>query len=233
MTSKSKRASHCRVILTITILLIIIAMFIGGVLLCGAAWFAVGLVYELEEVEDPQILVEKEVAIDPGALPEHSTEQDWYRIAVQILEDHGWDLAPNLTVVSALVSCQSCPTWSRLDMDFADAYLHGVVPYLKMASISFDQNTNTASVLIEHQALRWRHDTLDLSKAKVGLCEALEIADRYAVRDYREDASDGCKASIFLSDHVWKISYKESGEPWSEQLILVDSRTGKAKQVGR
>jgi hypothetical protein len=233
MTGKTKRASHCRVILTITILLIIIAMFVEGVLLCGAAWFAVGLVYELEEVEDPQILVEKEVTVDPDTLPEHPTEQDWYRIAVQILEDHGWNLAPNLTSFFVRVPCQSYPEPDLLSMNFADAYFEGVVPRLKTASVSFDQNTNTGSVLIEYQALRWRHDTLDLSKTNVGLYEALEIADRYGGRDYREDVNDKCRVIISLSEHVWNISYKESGEPWSEQRILVDFRTGEAKQASR
>ena len=150
---------------------------------------------------------------------------------MQLSEDHGWDLAPNLTWIGASGPCESYPEPDRFSADLADAYFDGVVPYLKWAWISFDRNTNTASVLIEHQALRWRHGTLDLSKPNIGLYEALEIADRYGGRDYREDVSDKCRVSISLNDHVWKITYKESGEPWAEQWIVVDSRTGKAKSA--
>ena len=234
MTGKNRRPSPSRVIrfrTIITIIAIGIALVVGCVLLCGAAWLTVGIVYDLEVVKHGETLVDKEVAIDPGVLPEHPAERDLYRIAAQLLEDHGWDLAPNLTWIGASGPCQSYPEPDRFFVDLADACFDGVVPYLKWAWISFDRNTNTASVLIEHQALRWRHDTLDLSKTDVGLYEALEIADRCGGRDYRQDVNDECRVYISLNDHVWKITYKESGEPWSEQWILIDSRTGKAKRA--
>lgn len=233
MTDKNRRQSRSQALRSCVLLAIAVGVYIDTALLCGAAWLTVGWVYNLEVVEDGETLVRKKVAIDPSVLPEHPTEQDLYRIAVQLLEDHGWNLDPNLTWLSASGSCQSYPKPDRFSVDFADAYFDGVVPHLKWAWISFDRNANTASVWIEHQAIRWRHDTLDLSKANVGMREALEIADRYGGRDYRKDVNDECRVSICLSDDAWNISYKESGEPWSEQRILVDFRTGKAKQVGR
>jgi hypothetical protein len=234
MTGKDRRPSHSRVIRfcsIITIIAIGVAVTVGCVLLCGAAWLTVGIVYDLEVVKHGEALVDKEVAIDPSVLPEHPTEQDLYRISEQLMEDHGWGLAPNLTWIGASGPCQSNPEPDRFSVHFADAYLNSVVPYLKWAWISFDRNTNTASVSIEHQPLRWRHDTLDLSDINIGLYDALEIADRHGGRDYREDLNDKCRVYVSLNDHVWKITYKESGEPWSEQWIVVDSRTGKAKRA--
>lgn len=232
MTGKNQRPSHSWVIrfrTIITIIAIGIALVVGCVLLGGAPWLALAWVSDLEVVEDGEILVDAEVAIDPGILPDHPAERDLYRIAVQLLEDHGWDLAPNLTWIGAGGPCESYPEPDRFSADFADAYFDGVVLYLKRAGISFDRNTNTASVLMEHQALRWKHDTLDLSKINVGLYEALEIADRHGGRDYRQDVNDECRVYIHLNDHVWKITYKESGEPWSERSTRVDSRTGEVK----
>ena len=234
MTGKNRRPSHSRVIRFCTIITIIaigIALVVGCVLLCGVSWLTVGIVYDLEEVKHGETLVDKDVAIDPGVLPDHPAERDLYRIAVQLLEDHGWDLAPNLPWIGAGGPCQSNPEPDRFSVDFADAYFDGVVPYLKWASISFDRNADTASVWIEHRALRWKHDTLDLSETNIGLYEALEIAELHGGRDYRQDVNSKCGVSIFLNDSVWNIGYKESGEPWSEQSIRVDYGTGEVKRA--
>jgi len=231
MTGKDRMPQQCRAIGLCTIIAICLQVLVGCVLLCGVAWFAVAWVSDLEVVEEGEILVHKEVAIHPGFLPEHPTERDWYQITAQLLEDYGWDLSPNLTWLGATGPCAAYTEPDRFSVDFADAYFDGVVPHLKSASVFFDRNANTASVWIDHQALRWRHDTLDLSKIEVGLYEALEIADRYDGQHFREDVNDKCTVSIHLNDYVWWIGYKESGEPWSEQWILVDSRTGEAKRV--
>jgi hypothetical protein len=176
-----------------------VAVLVVGIALCGVAFFLAGLVDEFEEVESPQVLIETEVPIDISILPEYPTEKDWYRIAAQILVDNGWDLSPNLTMLHGFVLCQSYPILDRLNADFADAYFVGVIPHLKMASFRLDQATSTASVLITYQALRWRHDTLDLSRMEVGLYEALEIADRYGGQEFRESVSNRCVVSIYLS----------------------------------
>jgi hypothetical protein len=209
-------------------------MCIGGVFLCGAAWFTVGLVDELDEVDSPQILVEQEVAIDTSALPEHPTEEDWYPVAAEVLNNSDWGLSPHLTMISTLLPCESDPVLDRLDMDFADVYFDGVVPYLKMASVSLDRTTNTASVLISYQALRWGHSPLDFSKMEISLHQALEIADRYGGQEFRERVNGECEVSIFVSDYDWKIGYKESGQlTWSDLRIQVDAKSGRAKRSSR
>jgi hypothetical protein len=234
MTGKNSMPQQCRAIGLCVIIAICLQVLVGCVLLCGVAWFAVAWVSDLEVVEDGEILVHKEVAIDPGFLPEHPTERDWYQITAQLLEDHGWDLAPNLSGLHGFVPCQSYPEPDRFYLDVAYAYFDGVVPYLKWASVSFDRNANTASVWIEHQALRWRHDTLDLSKIEVGLYEALEIADRYGGQDFRESVNNECLVGIWLGDAEWEIDYAELGPViWSEEGILVDFRTGEARRVDR
>jgi hypothetical protein len=201
---------------------------------CCVAFSIAGTADEFEEVESPQIIVETVVMIDTSALPEHPTEEDWYTIAVQVLDDKGWDLSPNLTMVSGLFACQPDTVLDELDLDFADAYFNGIIPYLKTASVSLDRTTNTASVSIAHQALRWRHSTLDLSEMQFGLHEAIRIADRHGGQKFRELVNGRCEMSVLISDYEWIVSYKESGQLiWSDLRILVDSRSGKARQVPR
>jgi hypothetical protein len=220
-----KRQHSSRLINVLAVVVLVV-----GIALCCAGTLVAGFADEFEEVDYPQVLIETEVPIDTSLLPEHPTEKDWYRITAQILEDNGWDLSPNLTMLDGFVPCQSYPALDRLNAHFADAYFVGVIPHLKMASVSLDQTTSTASVLITYQALRWRHDTLDLSRMKVGLREALEIADRYGGQEFRESVSDRCVVSIYVTDYEWKIGYKELGQPtWSDLRIQIDAKSGKAK----
>ena len=234
MTGRSRLLSHSRAIPAVTLILVCIMMCTGGVFCCGAAWFTVVLVDELEEVDSPQILVEKEVTIDTSALPEHPTEEDWYSVAVEALQNSDWGLSPDLTRVSVLLPCQSDPVLDELDMDFADVYFDGVIPHLKMASVSLDRTTNTASVMISYQALRWRRSPLGFSKMEIGLHQALAIADHYGGQEFREGVNDRCVMSIFVTDYEWRIGYKELGQPiWSDLRIRVDAQSGKARQLAR
>lgn len=199
---------------------------------CLGAWLLAWLITEQEDVEYPQTIVEKTVAIDTSALAERPTEEDWYAVAVQVLDEEGWDLDPNLTMISALVPCSAEPALGNLEMHFADAYLDGLMPHLNMATVSLDRATNTASIEIAYQALRWKHSTLDLGKVSVGLYEALEIAGRHSGQEFADGASHQCEASIYLIEYEWRIGFRESGHTtWPDWRMLVNAQTGEVKRV--
>jgi hypothetical protein len=191
-----------------------------------------GFADEWEEVEYPQIIVEKEVAIDTQALPEQPRMTDWYPLAVQILKDDGWDLAPNLTKIRALCTCEPGTGLIGVEMSFADAYLSGLIPSLRLASISFDPGSDRASVLIAYQALRWRHKTLDLDELGIGLHEAIEIADRHGGQEYRETMKDACEVTASITGDHWIVRFRGSRQSSPTDIeIRVDAQSGKAKRL--
>jgi hypothetical protein len=197
-----------------------------------AAFLLVGVIDEPDEVRNRQTLIDTEVAIDSSTLPESPTIEDWYPIGLQVLQDSGWDLSPNLVSIFTIASCEPGFALDKVDMKFADRYLDEQLrPSIKWGWISLDRRSNTASVWIEYQALRWKHSaSIDLSQVEVGLQEALEIADRHAGQEYRESVNNECKVMVDLGSQGWRVSYRgDDSSRWEDWDIWVDAATGEAR----
>jgi len=221
MRNSDKPSSSLKAILVAVLAVVVVVFFCGG-------WLLVITITEREDVEYPQTLVDRKIAIDTSGLPERPTIDDWYLVAVEVLNDSGWDLQPNLTGIGADMPCSSNPVLDGLTMHFADSYFDGLTPSLKWASVSLDRSTNTASVEIAYQALRWRHSSLDISNMRTGLYEALEIAARHR-RRLGLSVNGKCMSHISISGNVWYIAYKGDGQPdWPDWRIGVDTKTGQA-----
>jgi hypothetical protein len=201
------------------------------VVCCVAAWVGISIIDEDADVQEPQVLVDTEVTIDTTSLPENPTIADWYPIGLQVLQDNGWDLSPNLTSIGVVTSCGSSLVLDRVQLDFVDHYFDGFRPGVKWGRVSLDRHSNTASVHISYQALQWVWlSGIDLAGVKVGAQEALEIADRYEGQQYRESANDKCKMAIDLGSSGWRIRYRENdGSRWEDWAIWVDAETGAVK----
>lgn len=220
-----QRSMSCALRVTVSVGLVSCA-------LASCIIFIAGFADEWEEVEYPQVLVDKEVAVDTRALPEQPSMNDWYLLAVQILRNNGWDLAPNLTRVWALRPCEPGSELTRLEMSFADAYLFDLIPSLRLASVSLYPKSDRAAVLIAYQALRWRHKTLDPGELRIGLHEAIEIADRHGGQDYRETMKDKCEVVVSITGDQWIVRFRESRQSSSTDIeIRVDAKSGKAKRL--
>jgi hypothetical protein len=224
MSSTSLAGSSCIRILVPVILICVI-------LCCAVAWGAIGVIDEAEDARNRQTLVRTEVAIDTSLLPENPTIEDWYPIGLEVLQDNGWDLSPNLTSMGTIASCEPGLVLDEVEMKFADRYFDELRPSIKWGWISLDRHSNTASVWIEYQALQWKHSaSIDLTQVEVGLQEALEIADRHGGRDYRESVNNECNVNIDLWGDEWRIRYREDeSSRWEPWIIWIDAATGEAK----
>jgi hypothetical protein len=179
-------------------------------------------------------VTEKTIAVDPGALPNRPTEEDWYQVALYALQESGWNLSPNLTGVSVpAFGCQIDPEIEQLTMHFTDTYFDRVIPGIKFASVIIDRPSETASVSISYQLLRWRYSPIKTSDIQVGFYEALQIADALGGQDFRQSTNDRCEIHSFLSEYEWRIGHFETDgrSGWPDLRISVDARSGKARRL--
>lgn len=201
---------------------------LGCILLCLVIWFGYIALADDEYVT----LTDTEVALDANALPENPTEDDWYALAVQVLEAQGWNVSPNLTWLFTVgLSCAPNPTLNRLVMTFADFYMEGLVPSVKHAELEFDRAAGIVKVHISYSPMHWRHSTLDLSKTIVDFYQAIAIADAYGGQEFRESVNNACDMKVALtSRNVWSVVYRENGQRWENWEIRVDAITGEASR---
>ena len=223
--SRSSRAGSLFMLIAVPVAIV------SAIVCCIVAWGMIGVIDEDEDVQCAQTLVDTEVTIDTASLPENPTTKDWYPIGLQVLQENGWDLSPNLTGFGAITSCGSDLVLDEVQMDFVDRYFDGLRPSTKWGWVSLSRRSNTASVLIEYQALQWvRSSGIDLAEVKVGAQEALEIADRYGGREYRESVNDKCRVSVDLWGKRWRIQYRgDDSSRWENWAIWVDAATGEAE----
>ena len=190
------------------------------------------LIDEDADVQNSQTLVDTQVTIDTASLPPNPTIEDWYPIGLQVLQDNGWDLSPNLTGIGAITSCGYTLALDEIQLDFTSRYFDGLRPSVKRGWVSLDRRSNTASVYISYQAMQWvRSSGIDLAEVKVGIHEALEIADQYAGQDYRESVDNKCQVRVYLGSRGWRIKYRKEEErpQWETWTIWVDAVTGEAE----
>lgn len=202
-------------------------------LVCGC--IAVFTADWIEETEYPT-LVDTTVTIDTSALPEKPTEDDWYPIALQVLEDNGWELPPNLVMLSSGIPCSPPAALQRLHLDFAATDLVGLIPHRKSASMYLDRTTSTAAVFIYDAGPGFAlSHNLEFSEMTVGSREALEIADAHGGEELRKQMGDDCEVSIWIRKHTWEIHYHRVSEQPARPLlhIEIDARSGKIKRVSR
>ena len=180
-------------------------------------------------------LVDTTVTIDTSALPEKPTEVDWYPIALRVLEDSGWELPPNLVMLSSGLPCSPSAALERLRLEFTATDFVGIIAHHKAAVINLDRLTSTAAVFIYDAGPGLaRSRNLVFSEMTVGLREALEIADANGGQEFRKQVDNGCEAIVWIHEHQWEIVYRESEQPTRSRLhVQVDARSGIAKRVPR
>jgi len=223
MANKDRKTHFTPIVLAVILIL-------GCVVSCCTIW----LVYAIFIDEEESLLVDTEVAIDTSALPTRPTEEDWYQLAVQILETHEWDLPPNLTNMGyASFPCAASPTLNAWSMSFEASYFNGIIPTRKSAYIVFNHATSTATVTINSIPFLWprRSAVLDLSKITVDCYEAFEIADTYAGQEFRDSVNDACQMGLGMtSDYIWSIRYREHDQRREDWGIRVDAITGEVER---
>ncbi len=206
--------------------------------LCSCAflcYYGGGLLYASGTDQRVVTLVEKTIEIDTNALPEDPTIEDWYPLAIQVLESQNWQLTPNLTDVGASdIPCGSELKLDEIHMTFADRYFEGIFPCVKHAYLSLDRIDNTASVHISYEMMEWQYAPLDLTQLKIGLDEAFKIADDYQGKTFRDSVNNECRMGFWIKTNaVWEFTYREQGQRWENWEIWVDAINGEVERHQR
>lgn len=202
------------------------------VIACCLVWFLAGFVADILE-DYPRTIVETKVALEPGQLSMDSTLEEWYDLGVQVLEEQGWDVSPNLSQISVDLVCSPLPqepTLRRVYMHFADAYFAGIVPSTKFARVDFEPSIDAASMEIAYQPLRWYKKYLEVARIKVGWREATRIAQQHGGDSFQGKVQNSCHIDLWLYEYRWRISYSGGGGGLSSSTgptIWIDARTGK------
>jgi hypothetical protein len=212
-------------------LMLISAAIAVLVVVCCLIWFLVGFVADILE-DYPRTILQTETALEPGQFRIDSTVTQWYDLGVHMLQEHGWDVSPDLTRLYASLQCTSKsqePVLKNVHMQFADAYFSGIIPGIKFGDVYLRSANETASVEIAYQPLRWRHTSVDTTRIKVDWRQALEIAQQHTGSSFLREAGDRCLVGLALDRDVWEVSYGDSGasSPWIGPTISIDARTGK------
>ncbi len=174
-------------------------------------------------------------SFDPTSLPEYPTEEDWYRVAMQILIENGGDSSYHLTQLYLNyrgLSCQSGPTFNRVAVVFHRFDFVKSLPSLKMAWVDLDRSTGAAEIRISYIPMRWDYQWVDLNKLKFHSNEVFEIASKNGGADFMAETEGACDTSMGLNDdYKWNVNYyiKGIGEP--QFMIKVDGMTGESRQV--
>jgi len=202
--------------------------------LCSCAflcYYVGGLLYASGTDQRDAILVHKTIEINTSTLPETPSIEDWYPLAVEILEAHNWQLAPNLIGIGASdIPCGPEPRLDKVSFEFADIYFKGIFPCRKRAHIWLDRTNNTASVDIYYQMMEWQYARLDLTQLKIGLDDAFKIADDYQGKMFRDSVNNKCRMGFWIrANAIWEISYRTEGQLWEDWEIWVDAINGETK----
>ena len=202
---------------------------VAGVLaiVCCLAWFWAWLVDTIRETYS-ETVVETEVALEPSQLSTDSTVEEWYDLAVQMLEEQGWNVSPDLALLYARFQCMPKSQQLALDsvhMRFAGAYLTGI----KFGEVYLWPANRTASIEIAREPLRWRHANIDTTRIEIDWRQALEIGEQHTGTAFLKEVGDRCLVGLDLDENVWQVSYGDSGasSPWIGPTISIDARTGK------
>jgi hypothetical protein len=205
------------------------------VVVCCLVWFVAGLVAAVLE-DYPETMLEDEAAVEPGQLSSDSTVEEWYHLAVHILEEHEWQVSPNLTGLYLSLQCAPDshePVLHSVHMQFADAYFVGIIPSIKFGDVYLQSANATASVAIAYHPLRWRHKEIDIATINVGWRQALEISQQQDGATFQREVGDRCTVGLNLDDHEWRVSYGDSGASprWIGPTIWIDARTGTVLKI--
>jgi hypothetical protein len=208
-------------------LMLMSAVAVILVFVCCLAWFLAGFIDTIREVYS-ETMVETEVALEPGQLSTDSTVEEWYDLAVQMLEEQGWNVSPDLALLYARFQCMPKSQQLVLDsvhMRFAGADFTGI----KFGEIYLWPANRTASIEIAREPLRWRHANIDTTRIKIDWRQALEIGEQHAGTAFLREVEDRCLIGLQLDEYMWRVSYGDSGasSPWIGPTICIDATTGK------
>lgn len=208
--------------------LIAISILAGVCLVVGCV--AIVIAEELEDIV-PELLVEAEVEIDTSTLlPREPTAEDWYPVAVQLLDEQGGRSPMKLYSLGGYTdSCVPSLSLNHFHAEFMAYEFRGILPYKRFAQLSFDQAAGSAFVWItEEGPVLTRSPLMDFSKVKVHSREVLDLAEQAGGEQYRQRVNNQCQISISLVRYKWKIYYWQHGQKDAPGLwIEVDARTGK------
>jgi hypothetical protein len=147
------------------------------------------------------------------------------------LQDNGWDLSSNLTDIQTFAPCgDPDPVLDKVNLHFYDVHFDDLIPYRKHGEVFFDRDLDKVRVSIEYKALQWRRfSSIEFAEVRVELQEALEIADHYGGREYRESLDNQCDVQIWLRPSEWEIGYRNhETSRWESWTIMIDVETGEA-----
>lgn len=180
----------------------------------------------------PIVLVDTRGDFDASGLPEEPTLNDWYALAMQVLETYDYQFEPDLKhIYYARLPCGSKVNSNVVEMAFESFYFDGRTPNVKSAVISFDRSANEVSIYIYYHQFEFKVSQLDLSRIQVEPNEALEIADHFAGQNFRDSINDNCTMAIQLdSDYMWKVRYHKNGQQWEDWEIWVDAIDGEVER---
>lgn len=213
----------------IPIILFVMLALCSCALLC---YYGGGLLYASGTDQRVMPLVYETIEIDTSTLPEDPTIEDWYPLAIQILESKNWQLNPNLTSVeTSNIPCDSEPKLNEITFNFADVYFDGIFPCRKRAHIWLNRTNHTASIDIYYEMMEWQYAPLDLAQLEIDLDEAFKIADDYQGKTFRDSVNNECQMGFWIKTNaIWEISYKAEGQRWEDWEIWVDAINGEAKR---
>lgn len=194
----------------------------------------IGLVFYIVVADEEYIdLLSTETTFEVDTLPEYPNENDWYELAVRILEGYDKDMSPNLyRITTNVIPCTLNLSLDHLTLEFADSYFaEGYIPSIKYAELTFDRESGIVEVQTSYSPMHWGHSSLELSKTTVDFYEALALADVFKGQEFRESLDNACEISVRLtSNHYWLIAYRENDGEWQNWRIQIDAVTGEVSQ---
>jgi len=197
----------------------------------------VGLV-AFEDRRYEEAYFEAEIPIDRGYLPQWPTERDYYELAVEALNRHGWETTPRLTVLNWSDPCSSLGApFDEMSFLFSKKRLSigkhadSLLPHKITADVFVDTSERKMSLSFQDQgmSLELLDRKLDLRRMAVDLEKALEIAEENGGQAYRQNVGDQCDVYAFLNQYIWEVAYRELSEYRDVFRVNIDARTGKYK----
>jgi len=200
----------------------------------GLCYYASGMFYAAATDQRAVEFPEQEFDMDTSALPEKPTVDDWYTLAIRVLEAQDGQPTPDLVRIYSHTPCQSEPALDGIGMHFATFHFEGVWPSVKYAYMSLNRSSSKASVDLFYALMDWHYSVLDLSQVDVSFYEAFEIADSYAGQAFRKAVDDKCDIGFRIdASYIWKISYRKYGQPVEDWEIWVNAVTGEVERRQR
>ena len=216
--------------MTRKLLILIPALILLSAMACCTAWFFAALIHVLSEEE---IVLDTKVPLEPGQLSMDSTVEEWTDLAVQMLEEQGGHVSPSLGELRVNLVCSPPPQEPTLEGVYVfldDAYFDGIVPGMRAAQVYFVRSTDAVSMQIVDLPLRRHPKRLELDAIRVGLRDALRMAQQHGGDSFQAKVKNNCRIHLRLYEYLWRISYMGGGDglPSLEgPTIYIDARTGK------